>query len=238
MDNTMAMAAVLGIAPALALMYLAFRDFTYPRIEEPLFDDRSFFGLFAAGMVIGVVLFVFYTWLPWTSLLVAVSFALLQELVKLVIINLPRFQRKLDSAFYGSALGLGMGSTLGFGMVFYLLTALGSDSPAASDWMILLMLALQQVFLQSANGLTIGEGVVRGYTWEYLAQAVLVNIAFQGTMLLYYLDVVPWYLAMPAALALVAIYYVYMHWKRLPYLVRQAIRHYGLSQKEYLDKGK
>ncbi|MFA7341931.1 MAG: hypothetical protein WCY65_02015 [Candidatus Methanomethylophilaceae archaeon] len=239
MDNTMALAAVMGIAPALALMYFIFRDFTYPRIQEPFFEDPKLFGLFAAGLVIGVVLFSAYTWFyPWNSLVVAVAFALLQELVKLVILNLRRFQRKLDTAFYGSALGLGMGSTLGFGMVFYLLAVIGIQEMSWTDWTVLAMLSLHQVFLQSSTGLTIGEGVVRGYTWEFLSQAVLVNVAFQGVMTLFYMGFLPWFVAMPAALLFVVGYFVYMHRKRLPQLVRQAIKEYNLSQKEYLTKRK
>jgi membrane protein YdbS with pleckstrin-like domain len=239
MDNTMALAAVMGIGPALALMYLVFRDFTYPRIQDPFFEDRKLFGLFAVGMVIGVVLFSVYTWFyPWNSLLVAVAFALIQELVKLVILNLPRFQRKLDTAFYGSALGLGMGSTLGFGMVFYLLAVIGVPEMTGTDWLVLLMYSLHQVFLQSSTGLTIGEGVVRGYIMAFLLQAVMVNVAFQVIMTLMYMGFLPWYISMPAALVFVLTYFVYMHRQRLPLLVRQAIKEYDLSQKEYLIKSK
>jgi len=235
MENTMALAAVMGIGPALALMYYVFRDFTFPRIQEPFFEDKKLFGLFAAGLVIGVVLFSAYTWFPWTSVFVALSFALIHELVKLVILNSRRFQRKLDSAFYGSALGLGMGSTLGFGMVFYLLAQ--TSNPAWTDWVVLGTLTLQQVFLQSSTGLTIGEGVVRGYTWEFFAQAVLVNIMFQALMLPLYMGLFPWaYISMGAALVMVVVYFFYMHRTRLPRLVRQAIKEYNLSQKEYLIK--
>jgi hypothetical protein len=237
MDNTMALAAVIGIGPALALMYYVFRDFTFPRIQEPFFEDKRLFGLFAAGLVIGVIIFSAYTWFPWTSVFVAISFALIHELVKLVILNYRKFQRRLDSAFYGSSLGLGMGSTLGFGMVFYLLSQI--DGPNWTDWAILLTLALQQVFLQSSTGLTIGEGVVRGYPWEFFAQAVLVNVTFQALMIPLYVGLFPWaYITMGAAFVLVVVYFVYVHRKRLPRLVRQAIKEYNLSQKEYLVKSK
>lgn len=237
MDNTMALAAVMGIGPALVLMYYIFRDFTFPRIQEPFFEDKRLFGLFAAGLVIGVVMFTAYTWFPWASIFVAISFALIHELVKLVILNSRRFQRRLDSAFYGSALGLGMGSTMGFGMVFYLLSH--TADPAWVDWIILLVLTLQQVFLQSSTGLTIGEGVVRGYPWEFFAQAVLVNVTFQALMIPLHMGLLPWaYVSIGAAFVLVLVYFVYVHRKRLPRLVRQAIKEYNLSQKEYLIKSK
>jgi hypothetical protein len=48
------MALLLGIGPALALLYLSLRRFDRPFTDYTLFDDRRvFFGL-AAGMVFGV----------------------------------------------------------------------------------------------------------------------------------------------------------------------------------------
>ncbi|HSA35259.1 MAG TPA: hypothetical protein P5202_01725, partial [Methanomassiliicoccales archaeon] len=58
MNWTTMLAAALGVGPALALMFWTLRDYTYPKVERPFFDDRKLFGLLAVGMVIGVVVFV------------------------------------------------------------------------------------------------------------------------------------------------------------------------------------
>ena len=55
MDLQFGLAMVLGIGPALILMYVILRNYTYPRVEQPFFSDPAFFGLFMVGLVIGSV---------------------------------------------------------------------------------------------------------------------------------------------------------------------------------------
>ncbi len=227
MDLVMAIAAVMGIGPALVLLYYAIGPYTYPQTDKAFFEDRKLFLLFAIGMVLGVILFSAYTWFPWSSIFVAVGFALVLELVKLVILNLPRFQRRLDTVFYGTSLGIGMGATFGFGLAFYTLTL--AEDPAWFDWFIVALLTLQQVFLHCSTGTTIGEGVVRDHTWEFFSQAVGVNLCFQLLMLPLYSGMFPWaYLSSMAAFGLVSAYCWWMVRKRVPLLVSQAVRQYRL----------
>ncbi len=223
----MAAAAALGIGPALVLMYVAISPFTYPKTDKAFFEDRKLFLLFAVGMVAGVVLFSSYTWFPWSSLVVAAGYAIVLELVKLIIINLPRFQRKLDSVFYGTAFGIGLGATFGFGLAFYTLTL--AVDPGIADYALIAVFTVQQVLLHCGTGATIGEGVVRGYPFEFLAQAIGVNLAFQLLMLpVYGADYPLGYATLIGATALVAVYCWFMIKRRLPALISQAVKQYRL----------
>ena len=115
MNNDMLIAGAIGFAPAMILMFWTLRDYTYPKVEKPFFEDKKAFGLFAVGMVLGVAIYAAQSWFPLQVVYVALAFALVEELVKLMILNFPKFQRKLDTSFYGLAIGLGIGSTMGFG---------------------------------------------------------------------------------------------------------------------------
>ncbi|MDI3482699.1 MAG: hypothetical protein PWQ88_570 [Candidatus Methanomethylophilaceae archaeon] len=223
----MAVAAALGIGPALIVLYVAIGPYTYPYTEKAFFEDRKLFLLLAVGMMIGIVLFSAYTWFSWSSLIVAVGYAVVMEMVKVVILNLPRFQRRLDTVFYGTSLGVGIGATFAFGMAFYLLSLIGSPEPL--DWIVVLLLSVQQVLLHSATGATIGEGVVRDYAWGFLAQAIGVNLVFQFLMLpLYNLSYPIGYITLLVALLFLIWYWWLVHKRRVPSLVKQAVKQYGL----------
>ena len=94
-------AAAIGFAPAIALMLWTLQDYTYPRIERPYFSDPTLFGLFAAGIIIGVILHAVSVFFSFEYLVIGF---LLEEAVKLLILNLPRFQRRADVPFYGFGL--------------------------------------------------------------------------------------------------------------------------------------
>jgi len=223
----MAIAAVFGLAPAVILMYFVLKKYTYPAVERPFFSDPTLFGLFAVGLVVGTVLFVVYSYFDRASIITAVAFAMIFELIKMVILNMKRFQGKSDTVFYGYGLGLGMGATLAFGMVFYITRA--GDMDAAS-WVILAIISLTFVFLHSATGTTIGEGVTRNRTWEFFFQALLVDLMVQLIMLpVFALDVESssyWlaYVALGGALLISIVYFYRVHFVKLPEIVRYVLR--------------
>jgi RsiW-degrading membrane proteinase PrsW (M82 family) len=222
MDSTMALAGVVGIAPALALMYWTMSRFTYPKVERPYFDDRKVFSMFAAGMVIGVIVFAVQSWFPLELVYVALAFALVEELLKLIILNMPRFHRKLDTAFYGLSLGLGIGATMAFGAAFSVIATL--DSVGILEWALIAVLAVQYVTLHGSTGATIGTGVVKGYPFEIFTQAALVHIAYSLLMVAFFSGAEPWwYVTVPVATVLLVSYYLYVHYRLLPSLVEEAL---------------
>ncbi|MDD1772821.1 MAG: hypothetical protein LUQ09_07865 [Methanomassiliicoccales archaeon] len=223
MDWQMMLAAALGVGPALALMFYTLRDYTYPKIERPFFDDRKLFLMLAIGMVIGVIAYVVQSYFNLGYLLFALLFAVLEELIKLVVLNMPRFNRKLDTAFYGYAFGVGIGSTMAFGTVFYTISQY--DSMGALEWAATIILALQMVLLHSSMGALIGTGAARGEVWGYFAQAALVHIGFNLLMAVP-LNVdniyISWVGVILASL-LVVYYYLQVHRYVLPAIIKDAL---------------
>lgn len=238
MDISMALAGVAALAPALLLMYFVLKKYTYPKVEEPFFSDPSLFMLFAVGLVEGTILFVAYTYLRdwWGSIIVAVLIGAIMEIVKLVSLNLKRYNGKSDSIFYGFGLGIGMGAAIAFGMSYYITSIITKDGGAmdAASWIMIAVFILMYIFLNSATGTIIGEGIARYKPWEFFMQAVLVNVACQLLMIPtftsltsgtvgYYLS----YLAMAASLGLAIFFFYRTVYKKLPLVVGDVLKSQG-----------
>lgn len=213
------MAAALGIGPALLLMFWTLRDYTYPKVERPFFDDRKVFLMLAVGMVVGVVVYSAQSWFSLAYVLFALLFAVMEPLLKLVVLNIPRFQRKLDTSFYGLSFGLGIGSTMAFGAVFQSMVVLDE----ALGWAVIMVIAVQFVLLHASTGALIGTGVARGEPWGYFAQAGLVHIAFNLLMVPFFMGEVWGYATFALAILLVAYYYLQVHRYLLPAVVRDGL---------------
>lgn len=222
MNTEMLIAGAIGFAPALILMFWTLRDYTYPKVEKPFFEDKKAFGLFAVGMVIGVVVFSVQSWFSIELVLVALLFALVEQLVKLMILNFPRFQRKLDTSFYGLTLGLGIGSTMAFGAAYSALQVVSDVSPLTFVMVVLLGVGL--VLLHGSTGATIAVGVTRGAPWGFFAQATLIHITYNLIMIPFYvLGDWPRFIFFFVALGAVAAYYAYVHSRMLPGVVKEGI---------------
>jgi len=230
MDFMMAAAAILGIGPALALMYLVLRKYTYPAVESPFFSDPTFFSLFVVGLVSGTLIFVGYTFFTWGSLFVAAGFALIFEFAKLVVLNLKRFHGKSDTIFYGYGVGLGLGCTMAFGFIFYIssqTTKVFGDIGMGS-WIVLIVIGMTYILLQSAAGTTIGEGIARKRPWEFFFQALFVSLIVQLLLLPSYTSgtagEIIGYISLTGALAVAALFFYRTHYIKLPAIIREILR--------------
>ncbi len=224
MDWTMMLAAALGVGPALALMFWTLQDYTYPKVERPFFDDRKLFLMLAAGMVIGVIVYVLQSYFDLGYLLFALLFAVVEELLKLVILNIPRFARRLDTSFYGLSMGLGIGSTMAFGAV--LSTIQQSDGLGAMAWATVIILGVQLVLLHGSCGALIGTGSARGEVRGYFAQAGLLHIGFNLLMAvpLNFDNIYLAWTGVISATLLVVYYYLQVHRHLLPAVVKDALK--------------
>ena len=241
MDASMGIAGAFALGVALVLMYVVLRKYTYPAVEQPFFSDPSLFILFTVGLIEGTIILVVYTYvLPWYTvpglgLVVAILFAAIIELVKLVTLNLRRYAGRSDTVFYGFGLGLGLGAAMGFGLIYYLTSRSEMD---AASWAIVLVLALQNIFLHSGTGIRIGEGVARRRPTEFLMLALFVDMAFQVLMVptftlspgddIYYLT----YITMAAALVLVVVNLYIMVWKKLPGIINEILKSEGKKRND------
>lgn len=184
MNTDLLTAGIVGFTPAVILLYYTLRDYTYPKVEKPFFDDRKAFGLFTIGLVVGTILSVVESWFSLQLLIVALAVGLMEEIVKLVILNMPRFQGKLDTSFYGTTLGLGLGATMGFGAFYSTKIIVGSLDLVSI--LILVALALQFIFLHGSTGTALGIGVARRMQVPYFARAALIHIAYNLLMIPFY----------------------------------------------------
>lgn len=222
MDTTSLVAAAIGFAPPIILMLWTLQKYTYPRVEKPYFSDPKLFGLFAVGIVVGVALYVVSLVLPLEYTIVGF---LLEEAVKLMIMNMPRFQRRADTPFYAFGLSAGMASALAFGIVNRTLAGVGLDVLAI---LITVIYSSMLALLHISTGTTIGMGVARGTPWPFFGQAVVVHLAV-ALMLLPSSDITLSegdLLGMALfliALIFTAIYYYFVHERLLPQYVKEAL---------------
>ncbi len=226
MDFTYLVAAAIGFAPPIALMLWTLQKYTYPAVEKPYFSDPTLFGMFAVGIVVGVVLYVASLVLP--SEYIFVGF-LLEETVKLLIINMPRFQRRADTPFYAFGLSAGIASALAFGLVNRTLVGAGMDPVTL---IVVIVYSMMIAFLQISTGTTIGMGVARGTPWPFFGQAVVVHLAAVLLLVPFTAvgtggDYIIGMILFVVAFLFVATYYWYVHRKLLPAYVREALAKMG-----------
>ncbi len=232
-DLLTVVSAAAGFAPALALLFLTLRKYTYPAVEKPFFDDKKLFAFFALGIVLGMVLFAFEAWGQTASssetlILLILGFAAMECLMKLVILNFPRFQRKVDTAFYGVSMGLGISSTYTFATIY--VSALSLETVTAVDMIGFSLLGLQLVLLHGATTAFIGIGVARGEVKPYLAEAMLVHIAYNLFMVPFFMyEVVEPplnLLGLGVASAVVVYAYAKVYRLSLPVLIQDSLKGY------------
>ena len=178
MDMMFGLAMVLGIGPALAMMYLIVRNYTYPKVEQPFFSDASFFLLFFVGLVAGSALFFAMRVLGFASnIIYMVLMSVIEVMAMVVIMNLKRFRGKSDSVFYGYALGLGIASGMSMGICYSMAVLLGDIGLDASI-VILFVIAITIVLIMGACGTNVGEGIARHRVMELALQALLLLVAY------------------------------------------------------------
>ncbi len=222
-------AGIAGFGPSMALLYYTVKDYTYPKVEKPFFDDRKLFAFFALGIVLGMVLFLVESYGEVSSstetvVAVVLVFAVLETLLKLIILNFPRFQRKVDTAFYGLSMGLGISATYAFASVY--VSLLGLETPTVVDGVVFSLIGLQLVLLHGATTAMIGVGVARGEARGYFTQALLLQISYGLLMIPYFTsdsDILRIAGAVAASVAVVYGYYR-VHTLSLPVLIRDAKR--------------
>ena len=235
MDWILGLAMVLGIGPALILMYLGVRKYTYPRVEQPFFSDPTFFMLLVVGMVAGSVLFFAMRVMGFASNFVyMVIMAAIEAMVFVVVMNLRRFRGKSDSVFYGYALGLGISCGLSTGIVF--VTASTVETFDASV-LILILISVSMSLMLGACGTTVGEGIARHRVMEFALQAmipliiynIILTVLLQGGELG---GMVAYYACAVIALVFGAVLYYRTMFQRLPQIVSEVLKMEGKKRND------
>lgn len=237
----MGTAGALTLGMTLSLMYFVLRNYTYPAVKEPFFSDPSLFRLFVIGLIEGTILFVFYTYLiPWYRIaglgfIIAILFGMITELSKLVTLNLKKYVGKSDTIFYGFGIGLGLGTSMGFGSIYYLV---GKSEADALSWVIVMIMAMQNIFLHAGTGIRIGEGIARRRSTEFFMLALFMNALFQVliTPMFMLSDIggMHWiiYVTMLVALITVTANLYVMVFKKLPVIVSEVLKYEGKKRSD------
>ncbi|NLL94888.1 MAG: hypothetical protein GX224_03930 [Thermoplasmatales archaeon] len=235
MDLSLGLAGVVAIAPVMLVMYFSLRGYTYPAVEEPYFSDPPLFGLFAVGLVQGTVLFVVYTYFvtSWATLVTAIVFAVLLEVVKLITMNLKRFHGKSDTVFYGMSLGFGIAAAFAGGMAYYITegSAMLGDGMDVPSWVFVFVYSVMAILLNGATGATIGEGIARKRPWEFFLQALIPAMLFQVVLIPAWSasSEAAFALSVVAAAAVAVVYFYIIVAKNLPRVVRDILRQQGIK---------
>ncbi len=233
MDMVMGLAMLLGIAPALILMFTGVRNYTYPKVEQPFFSDPSFFILFVAGMIEGAVIFLAMTFFRAPSSLILMALmAVIQIMAMVVVLNLRRYRGKSDSIFYGFGLGLGNACGLASGFVYLIYGSLvGVEGGIDASIVMLLVISVSMAMILGSCGTTVGEGIARHRVMEFALQALLPLVAYNmllfGTVNSGASSPVFSYALMVLMLVLSGMYYYYIMKRKLPSIVREVLRMEG-----------
>jgi len=235
MDLLSLLAGALGIGPALLVMYYTLAEYTYPKVERPFFDDRKVFMMLTLGLLLGVILatvrLVFYM----GDAIVVVFYSLMVMLVLLVILLMKRFAARLDTAFYGMSLGLGMGATMAFQLGYRVLNGFVKEGGAVplEAYVIVTVWSLQIVLIMAVSATLIGIGSARGKPWPFFGQALLMFVTYNLLLIpMYTLGDDPLtYVTFVMATIFTVFTFYYIKAKSLPELVREAVYRMGKAGK-------
>jgi hypothetical protein len=228
-------ALVLGIAPALSILYLSLRRFDRPRTEHTLFDDRRVFGGLAVGLVYGVLASVLDTSVLGlafdfvSSVVVLFALFLVDELFKLVYLNRKGYSGRFDTTFYGVAIGVGAAATSVVGSVVWVsLPQLEADQGVVllRDILLLVLFSVSLSLVNADTGALIGFGASRGEMRSSFLRAVAVRYAHAALLLAFFLGAPPeWgFVAALSSVAFAGIVYHYVYTQILPGTLPEDIR--------------
>jgi RsiW-degrading membrane proteinase PrsW (M82 family) len=198
--------SLFGIVPALLIIYFVLRTY------DKYFKHNMFFMLFAGGIVLGTIAFVFHLMLdPFflSSVDLAflgyiLGFSLLEELMKFIILYYKSFRGDYETTYYGFALGLGIGAMIITGLVYLgVLTDPGGLEPEVLVIPSALFLSIGIVGMNGATGAIIGYGSSIQVRWKYFGLALLLHMIF-NTFLLGF-----WWLGYPSGVIFTIIVMVF-----------------------------
>jgi len=188
MEPAFIFASVIGVGPALLVMYYVLRGYVGG------FEDRKLFIGLAVGLVLGVVGFTFHGLLDrvilypsiFSFLIYVVGFAFLDNLMLFAVLNFKWVRGKPDAAFYGVSLGAGFSATSVMALA-YGATSVAVEFFGPISILSLVGIALASTFFRTAAGALIGIGSARSEPWQWFGRALIAQVPY-GTMFmaLYY----------------------------------------------------
>jgi len=155
---------LLGIIPALILLYYSLKGW------HGKFTEKTLFIMFILGIIMGFLVAITQTQILFT-IEVLIIYPFLEQIVKVIVLNLRRFHDKQSTVLYGLAIGLGFGSIYPPASMLLL-------SNDANEITIILTLigSIGLVFIHGATGALIGYGIYQGKLPKFYLFTVLILI--------------------------------------------------------------
>jgi hypothetical protein len=175
----MIISGILGLSPALILLWMTFRKYDYPFVDKTLFDDRKVFMMLALGIVFGLITAVLYAIILVPPdlliiLVIAIGLAIFEELFKFVVLNLKRFHGRFDTVFYGFSLGVGLSSAFVLHRIYISITLLTTVTPLT--WISLIVYSVTLSLIHGSTGALIGYGAAKKRPWYYFTEVMTIRL--------------------------------------------------------------
>ena len=208
----------LGIIPALVLMFISLKGY------EGYYKDKSVFLSFVMGIILGVIVLIvrFLTDPQALFSIFIVLYAFIEQLIKTIILNIPRLQYKKETTIYGLSLGLGFGSSF---TPFLIIANSQSPNVTLTELSIIIVGSIGFILFNAASGAYIGFGIFSGKMTRYLMIAILVQIPFNVIYNLSKLVADPNFILFQSGLIIYgAIFFVYVMKNVLPQILTMTER--------------
>lgn len=184
MDAPIQAVLFLGIIPALIFLYYALKGY------EGYYKEKTIFLTFVIGIILGIIAAIIRLLIypPFFSIIFIILFAFFEQLLKTIVLNIGRLQRKKETTIYGLSLGLGFGSSF---TPFLIITMTAVSGQTSLSFLSLVVLgSLGFILFHSAAGAYIGYGITSGKMTRYLLISVALLLPFNALADLsrYYLD--------------------------------------------------
>jgi hypothetical protein len=158
----------LGIIPALFILFIALKGY------DGYYKEKNVFLSFVFGIIFGVVAAVIEIITLSIGFLIIILFPILEQIIKLMALNLRRLQRDKSTVIYGLSLGLGFGSV--FTPISLIIVNFETESIIISASVVIGSIGV--ILLHGATGIILGYGVFSGNILKNYIFTILLHIPF------------------------------------------------------------
>ena len=158
----------LGIIPALFLLFLGLKGY------DGYYKEKNVFLSFVIGIILGVIAAVMEIITLSMGIFVIILFPILEQVLKLMTLNIGRLQKQKSTVVYGLSLGLGFGSV--FTPISLILANFETESLTLISSVIIGSFGI--ILFKAGTGIIIGYGVFTGKILKYYIIAILLHMPF------------------------------------------------------------
>ena len=224
-----AIAFIVGIAPAMILMWVSLRRFDYPLAPKSLFDDRRVFFAFAVGLGFGAISSSLTYAISTAGLGIVVPLiaaALFEESFKLVYLNRKGYRGRFDATFYGLSLGVGSAAALSMASVYNANRFLLLSPQLLQLATALVLFSISMTTILASTGALIGFGSAQEKVLGYFVRAFLTRFSHLAILLFFFVgtdDILSWS-SLAASLVFAGIVYAFVYREVLPETLPKDLR--------------